>query len=165
MNDMVDTNKKRPAWNDTTLWRVIVVGVIQNADDEYLICRKPKNRGVFPGQWALPGGGIEPGEHMQDALRREIKEEVGIEIFDIRPLFFKDGQYPKLYPDGGREDVYMIFLVFTCRAASNAVAIGEEFEAYAWVSKARLADYDLNLETRLTFMQMGLLPRVGEQGA
>ena len=33
-------------------WRVIVVGVIQNSSDEYLICRKPKNLGVFPGQWA-----------------------------------------------------------------------------------------------------------------
>ena len=58
----------------------------------------------------------------------------------------------------------MIFLVFTCRAASNAVALGEEFKAYAWVSKEQLADYDLNLETRLTFMQMRLLPRLGENG-
>jgi nucleoside triphosphatase len=61
--------------------------------------------------------------------------------------------------------MYMIFLVFTCRAASNSVAIGVEFEAYAWVSKEQLADYDLNLETRLTFMHMGLLPPVGENGA
>jgi len=59
----------------------------------------------------------------------------------------------------------MIFLVFTCRAASNAVAIGEEFEDYAWVSQEQLAAYDLNLETRLTFMNMGLLPQVGENGA
>ena len=159
MNDMVDNNKKRPAWNDTTLWRIIVVGVIQNTEDEYLICRKPKNRGVFPGQWALPGGGIEPSEHMQDALRREIKEEVGIEIFDIRPLFFKDGQYPKQYPDGSRENVYMIFLVFSCRAGSKEVAVGEEFEAYAWVRKEDLVDYELNEETMGTFNQMGVYPQ------
>ena len=162
---MNDVNEDRPSGKDAHRWRVIVVGVIQNAAGEYLICRKPKNRGVFPGQWALPGGGIEPGERMEAALRREIQEEVGIQVFDIRPLLFRDGQYPKLYPDGSREDVYMIFLVFTCRAASNVVAIGEEFEASAWVSKEQLADYDLNLETRLTFMQMGLLSRVGEQGA
>ena len=162
---MNDVNDNRPSGKGVSRWRVGVVGVIQNAAHQYLICRKPKNRGVFPGQWALPGGGIEPGERMEAALRREIKEEVGIEVFDIQPLLFKDGQYPKLYPDGSREDVYMIFLVFTCRAASNAVAIGEEFEAYAWVSQEQLGDCDLNLETRLTFMHMGLLPQVGENGA
>ena len=59
---------------------MIVVGVIQNARDEYLICRKPKNRGVFPGQWALPGGVIEPGEHMEAALRREINEDASINL-------------------------------------------------------------------------------------
>jgi nucleoside triphosphatase len=162
---MNDAYAELPSGKDEVKWRIIVVGVIQNAEDEYLICRKPKNRGVFPGQWALPGGGIEPGEHMQDALRREIKEEVGIEIFDIRPLFFKDGQYSKLYPDGSREDVYMIFLVFTCRAGSKEVVIGDEFETFTWVSKEKLSGYDLNTETRGTFIQMGVLPRVEKGGS
>jgi nucleoside triphosphatase len=138
-------------------WRVIVVGVIQNERDEYLICRKPVTRGVFAGQWALPGGGIEPGERMTDALRREVGEEVGLAIHSIRPLFFKDGEYPKLYPDGSQEDVYMIFLLFACRAAGTAVKLGEEFEACAWVSPAELGSYDLNEETRDTFIQLGVL--------
>jgi len=80
---MNDVDENRPSGKNVPRWRVGVVGVIQNAADQYLICRKPKNRGVFPGQWALPGGGIEPGERMEAALRREIKEEVGIEVFDI----------------------------------------------------------------------------------
>ena len=137
-------------------WRVIVVGVIQNLRDEYLICRKPTSRGVFPGQWALPGGGIEPGEHMEDALRREIREEVGLEISNIRPLLFKDGQYAKLFPDGSSRLIYMIFLVFTCRSSSENVAVGDEFETFAWVKRENLADYDLNPETRDTFIQMGV---------
>jgi nucleoside triphosphatase len=140
-------------------WRVIVVGVIQNAGDEYLICRKPANRGVFPGQWALPGGGIEPGERMEESLRREIREEVGLEIADIHPLLFKDGQYPKLFPDGSRKLIYMIFLVFACRAGSNEVSLGEEFETYAWVKREHLVDFDLNPETRDTFIQLGVYPQ------
>ncbi len=127
-------------------WRVIVVGLIQNDAGEYLICKKPVTRGVFPGQWALPGGGIEEGEHMLDALRRE-----------IRPLFFKDGEHPKLYPDGTQANVYMIFLNFLCQAAGGEVSLNHEFEAYRWVKKEHLADYDLNLETRDTFKRMGLL--------
>ena len=69
-------NKPKSAEN----WRVIVVGVIQNSKDEYLICRKPTSRGVFPGQWALPGGGIEPGEHMEAVLRREVNEDASINL-------------------------------------------------------------------------------------
>jgi nucleoside triphosphatase len=138
-------------------WRIIAVGVIQNDSGEYLICKKPLTRGVFPGQWALPGGGIEEGEHMEDGLRREIREEVGLEVTDIRPLFFKDGEYPKLYPDGTVANVYMIFLNFLCRKASREVALGEEFEAYRWVPKEHLAGFDLNAETRDTFQRMGVI--------
>jgi nucleoside triphosphatase len=57
------------------------------------------NRGVFPGQWGFPGGGIEPNEKMIDALRRELKEELGIEIKEIKPAFFKDGQYEKSFTE------------------------------------------------------------------
>ena len=41
--------------------RVIVVGLIHNGRGEWLLCKMPAERGVFPGQWGLPGGGIEPG--------------------------------------------------------------------------------------------------------
>ncbi len=138
-------------------WRIIAVAVVQNEAGEYLICKKPVTRGVFPGQWALPGGGIEEGEHMLDALRREVREEVGLEVSDIRPLFFKDGEHPKLYPDGSVANVYMIFLNFLCRKASQQVMLGDEFEEHRWVKKEELKEYDLNLETRDTFQRMGLV--------
>ena len=138
-------------------WRIIVVAVIQNSAGEYLICKKPARRGVFPGQWALPGGGIEPGERMVDALRREVREEVGLEIEAIQPLFFKDGEYLKLFPDGSQQDIYMVFLLFSCRALNDDVRLGEEFEACAWVKAAGLGRYDLNEQTRETFAHLGLI--------
>ncbi|VEB56789.1 Pyrimidine deoxynucleoside triphosphate (dYTP)pyrophospho hydrolase YfoO [Salmonella enterica subsp. enterica] len=54
--------------------RTIVCPLIQN-DGCYLLCKMADNRGVFPGQWALSGGGVEPGERIEEALRREIREE------------------------------------------------------------------------------------------
>ena len=54
---------------------VIVVPLVSNRDDQLLICRMPPDRGVYPGQWGLPGGGVEDGERLEDALRREIREE------------------------------------------------------------------------------------------
>jgi nucleoside triphosphatase len=139
--------------------RLIVVAVIRNQAGEILICRKPKNRGVFPGQWALPGGGIEEGETVEIALRREVMEEVGLEITDLRPLFFSEGAYPKKFPDGTRRSIYMVFLMFECLATSPAVQLNEEFEAHGWVNPGDLGKFDLNLETARTFTRMGLISR------
>jgi nucleoside triphosphatase len=137
--------------------RVIVVPLIQNDREQYLICKKPEALGVFPGQWGLPGGGIEADETMEAALRREIREEVGLEVFDIEPLFFTDGLYPKYYADGSQGPVYMIFLVFSCRAAHGEVKLNQEFEAYAWVDRLALKDYELNSATLETFRRVGAL--------
>lgn len=56
--------------------RTIVCPLIQN-EGHYLLCKMAADRGVFPGQWALSGGGVEPGERIEEALRREIREELG----------------------------------------------------------------------------------------
>ncbi len=136
--------------------RVIVVGLVRNQRDQLLLCRMSDDRGVFPGKWGLTGGGVEPGERMEEALRRELREEVGLEITDIRPAFFKDGEYEKTFADGRRKTVYMIFLLFHCRAVGAEVSLNAEFSDYAWVPDERLFDYDLNPETSSTFESLGL---------
>ncbi len=60
--------------------RTIVCPLIQN-EGHYLLCKMAPDRGVFPGQWALSGGGVEPGERIEEALRREIREELGENSF------------------------------------------------------------------------------------
>ena len=136
--------------------RLIVVGVVQNANNEYLLCKMPPWRGVFPGQWGLPGGGIEAGETAEAALRRELQEEIGVAVSDIQPLFFTDGAYFKTFPDGSRQEIYMIFLLFACRAAGTSIQLNPEFEEYAWVKAGDLSSYDLNVETIKTFNRMKL---------
>jgi nucleoside triphosphatase len=135
--------------------RVIVVGLVWNDRGELLLCKMKTDRGVFPGEWGLPGGGIEPGERMGDALRRELNEELGIQVTDIRPAFFKDGSYRKLLPDGELQPVYMIFLVFHCRVASDKIQLNEEFSEYCWVSEEDLPRLNLNVETADTLQRLG----------
>jgi nucleoside triphosphatase len=137
--------------------RVIAVGIVQNEKGQCLICKKPVALGVFPGQWGLPGGGIEDGETIEISLRRELREEVGLEVQDIQPLFFTDGLYRKYFPDGSQQEIYMIFLVFSCKAIGEEVKLNPEFIQYAWVDPATLPDYDLNSATIKTFQQVGLI--------
>jgi len=136
---------------NNTIRRIIVVGIVRNDQGEYLICKMPPNRGVFPGQWGLPGGGVEDGETIDAALRREMKEELGIGIKDIKPLLFKDAVREKTYPDGSNRMVYMVFLIYECRSDGNAIALNDEFCEYAWVRWSLLPEYALNEETRDTF--------------
>ena len=139
--------------------RIIVCPLIQN-EGEYLLCRMPLDRGVFPGQWALSGGGLESGETIEDGLRRELREELGddLRIDKVTPWTFRDDIRTKTYPDGSTEQIYMIYLIFECLALNRAVSISDEFDSYAWAKPADLADYDLNDATKITLRHRGLLP-------
>ncbi|OGV90954.1 hypothetical protein A3A66_03520 [Microgenomates group bacterium RIFCSPLOWO2_01_FULL_46_13] len=134
--------------------RLIVVAIIQNKKGEYLLCKKPADLGVYPGQWALTGGGVEEGEEMEIALRREVREEVGLEITTIKPAFFTDDHIVKYFPNCRSEEQYLIYLEFTCRTKLTKVKLNEEFETYAWVKSKDLSKYDLNAPTRATFQKL-----------
>lgn len=138
--------------------RTIVCPLIEN-DGAYLLCKMPSDRGVFPGQWALSGGGMEPGERIEEALRREIREELGdkLEIVEVTPWTFRDDTRTKTYADGSTEEIYMIYLIFNCRAGNRLVEINDEFEDHAWVRPGEFEAYDLNAATRITLAAKGLI--------
>lgn len=138
--------------------RIIVCPVIQN-EGEYLLCKMAADRGVFPGQWALSGGGVEPGETMEEALRREIREELGeeLDITEVKPWAFRDDVRMKTYADGTTEEIYMIYLIFDCVSANRAITFNEEFQEVIWVSPEAMKGMDLNEATRITFAEKGFL--------
>jgi len=138
--------------------RIIVCPVIQN-EGEFLLCKMASDLGVFPGQWALSGGGVEPGETIEVALRREIMEELGEELIitDITPWTFRDDTRIKTYPDGTTEEIYMIYLIFDCISANRDITFNEEFQEVIWVRPEMLKTMDLNEATRITFTQKGVL--------
>lgn len=138
--------------------RTIVCPLIRN-EGAYLLCKMASDRGVFPGQWALSGGGMEPGESIEAALRREIREELGeaLTIGTIAPWTFRDDTRIKTYADGSTEEIYMIYLIFDCEAANRDLTLNDEFEDAAWVLPGDFGRYDLNAATRQTLMQKGLL--------
>jgi len=137
--------------------RVIVVGVLHDGKGDYLLCRMPGDRGVFPGEWGLPGGGLEAGETLEQALRREIREELGLELRTVEPLFFSDATLTKTQPDGTHRDYYMIFLLFRCIPEPGPIRLNPEFEEAVWVPRHQLASYRLNRATLETFTRLGLL--------
>jgi 8-oxo-dGTP diphosphatase len=58
----------------------LIVAVILRRADELLLCHRSPGRQWYPDVWDFPGGHVEPGERPQDALRREVAEELGAEL-------------------------------------------------------------------------------------
>lgn len=144
--------------------RVIVVPVVTAPDGRILLCRMAPNRGVFPGQWALPGGGVEPGERIEEALRREVREELGLEVSSLAPLLFKDAVLEKTFEGGAKEQLHMIFLVYRCSSGSLSIRLNQEFSEFTWASAADLGTLELNALTRETLTSAGFIS-AGERGA
>jgi 8-oxo-dGTP diphosphatase len=63
---------------------LLVVAAIIKKDGKYLIAQRKDDSESAPGKWEFPGGKVESGEDPKDALIREIKEELGISIGNLR---------------------------------------------------------------------------------
>jgi 8-oxo-dGTP diphosphatase len=63
--------------------------------DRLLVCQR-NSRGPFAFKWEFPGGKLEPGEGYEDALRRELKEELSIEARRLTEIFRHEHLYPKV---------------------------------------------------------------------
>lgn len=71
----------------------VAVGVLLRADGAFLLTSRPAGK-VYEGYWEFPGGKVEPGESVEQALRRELLEEIGLSIGAVHP--WKSGRvdYP-----------------------------------------------------------------------
>ncbi|WP_413663004.1 8-oxo-dGTP diphosphatase MutT [Microbulbifer sp. CNSA002] len=72
----------------------VAVGVVTRGDGKILIARRPDHLHMG-GRWEFPGGKVEAGESVQEALYRELLEEVAIEVQELQPLVEIRHDYPE----------------------------------------------------------------------
>jgi 8-oxo-dGTP diphosphatase len=71
----------------------VAVGVLIDADGNFLLTSRPDGK-VYAGYWEFPGGKVEAGESVEQALRRELHEELGITIGAAHPWQVELVDYP-----------------------------------------------------------------------
>ncbi len=71
----------------------VAVGVLIDAASNFLLTSRPEGK-VYAGYWEFPGGKVEPGESIEQALRRELQEELGITIAAAEPWHVLVMDYP-----------------------------------------------------------------------
>ena len=91
------------------------------------------------GRWGLPGGAVEPGESVQVALQREVREETGLEVSPLRLVgIYSDpaGHQVMAYPDGNV--THFVSIAFECVVVGGALACGAESLGLEWFDPAAL---------------------------
>lgn len=71
----------------------VAAAVLQRLDGSYLLAQRPKDK-IWAGYWEFPGGKVESGETVKDALIRELREELGIEVVTAYPWLTRIHAYP-----------------------------------------------------------------------
>ena len=107
---------------------VEVAAAVIEADGRYLITRRTK--GHLEGFWEFPGGKVRPGETLPDCLRREVREELGVEISVGEKIETVTWHYPE-------RTVVLHF--FRCRHAGEITP--QEGQAFEWVVPEDLDRY------------------------
>lgn len=112
-----------------------VSAVIFNPSGKVLLCKSHK----WENKYVIPGGHIELGEKMEDALRREVYEETKLNIYDIQLISLKES----IFSDKFHEEKHFIFIDYLCKTDSTEVKLNDEAEEYRWVDLDNIEEYDL----------------------
>ena len=115
--------------------------LIVNSNGEILLVKSYK----WGSKYTVPGGHIELGERSEVAVRREVKEEVGLEVEPVRILLVQEAIFPADYI----KHEHYIFLDYLCRATSSTVKLdGKEIQDYVWTAPNDALQLELESFTR-----------------
>jgi len=102
-----------------------VGAIILNRKGQMLLVRSHK----WGDRFTIAGGHVEVGERLEDALRREIREEVGLEIKDVRFLMTQEA----IFSEEFWEKRHFVFFDYVCKCKNQNVRIdGKEIQGFEW---------------------------------
>ena len=116
--------------------KIILVSAVAliDKDSRILIARRPDGKSMS-GLWEFPGGKVEPGETPEQALVRELSEELGIKTWNswLAPLTFASHAYEKFH---------LLMPLFVCRKWEGIV-LPKENQELKWVYSRELKNYPM----------------------
>lgn len=125
------------------MYPLVTVGVLVVADDsEILLVKSPK----WNVDYTIPGGKVEMGETREEAAKREVFEETGLKIVDIRFAFVQDSIYSQEF----KKPNHFIMNDFVGRLSADCskdqVVLNEEGDEYLWIKPEKALKLSLNKE-------------------
>jgi 8-oxo-dGTP diphosphatase len=117
---------------------VVGVGGVVIADGRTLLIRR--GHPPLEGEWSIPGGTLEVGETLVDAVRRELAEETGIEV-RVGELI---EAFERIFPDGeGQPKYHFVILDYLCEVIRGTARAGSDVTDVAWARESELPKHSL----------------------
>jgi nucleoside triphosphatase len=118
-----------------------VGALVVNVRGDALIVRSSK----WNDKFTVPGGHIELGERAEDAIKREVREETGLDVEPVKLLLVQQAIYPKDY----HKREHFVFMDYVCKTRSSEVKLdGRELQEYVWVKPEDALKLDMEEYTR-----------------
>jgi 8-oxo-dGTP diphosphatase len=102
---------------------VVAAGILLDSENRYLLGQRPEGK-PYAGYWEVPGGKVEKGETVFQALQRELQEELGIDVQSSEELTVLEHDYPHAY----------VRLYVSIIRDWKGAPIGREGQALSWES-------------------------------
>jgi nucleoside triphosphatase len=100
-------------------------------------------------KYVIPGGHVELGEKMVDTLKREVKEETGLDIYDMEFICVRELIYSKVFA----KRQHLILINFACKTKSRKVTLDSEAQEYVWVTLTDAQTLPVEPNTRRTIQE------------
>lgn len=125
----------------------LVVGVlIFNRESKIFLMTSPK----WQGKYSLTGGHIEIGETIEQAVKREAKEETNLNVFDVQFLMVQECIFSKEF----HKKKHFVFLDYICKTKDTDVVLDKrEGTKYVWVTINEALTLPLNPYTKITILE------------
>ena len=106
--------------------------VIENEEDRILLVRHvPERGGFWQGKWICPGGRVQLGETIEEAVLREVREETQLEITLISLL----PPFERIVKSRGRTELHVVYIDYLAKLASGEFRPGSDVGEGVWVSR------------------------------
>lgn len=115
---------------------VVGVGAVILDGDRVLLVKR--GHAPLKGEWSLPGGSVELGESLEDALVREVLEETGLQV-TVGPVVEVFERIERLAD--GRIEYHFVIVDYACRPRGGSLAHGSDADDARWVTVSELAKY------------------------
>ena len=127
---------------------MVGVGAVVVRDGKALVIKRAHE--PRKGEWSLPGGLLELGESLRDAVRREIKEETSLDI-DVGPIIETFDRVHR--DDQGKIRYHFVIVDFVSWTNGGEAKAGSDAEAVAWVTADQIDAYQINAHAKAVILK------------
>lgn len=114
---------------------LVGVGAVIVQDGRVLLVQR--GREPMRGKWTIPGGLIEVGEMLHEAVVRETREETGLEVEPVELVELLD----RIHREEGRVRYHFVIADYLCRVVGGTVAAADDAAAVRWVQRAEWSSH------------------------